>query len=111
VPDAAKPTFHEQEVAYWRDRAEAAEDRIRQAAGFYPDVPPEPPVGTEYLDGDVVAWRRADDGWYCARLQCPACPADWPDAWDSHLSRGGYTRRLPGSPGRDLVSPERDRHP
>jgi hypothetical protein len=113
VPDAAEPTFHDREVAYWRARAEAAEDRIRVAAGFYPDTPPEPPIGTEYLwtDSGRVGWRRTADGWYCAHLDCRNCPAEWAEAWDLHLSRGGYTRRLPGSPERDLVSPERDRHP
>jgi hypothetical protein len=111
VPNAGEPTFLEQEVAYWRQRAEAAEDRIRQAAGFYPDVPPEPPVGAEYLYGDLVVWRRTGFGWYCLRVECRDCPAEWLEVWDRDLSRGGYTLRLPSSPDRDGVSPERDRHP
>jgi hypothetical protein len=115
VSAADDPTidYRDAEVAYWRARAEAAEDRIRQAAGFYPDTPPEPPVGTEYLwaDSGRVGWRRTDNGWYCARIDCFACPAEWGDVWDAHLSRGGYTRRLPDLPDRDDVSPGRDRQP
>jgi hypothetical protein len=103
--------FLEREVAYWRARAEAAEDRIRQAAGFYPDAPPEPPVGTAYLAGDVVVWQRTGSGWYCLRAGCRNCPAEWAEVWDRDLSRGGYTQRLPSSSDRDGVSPERDRHP
>lgn len=116
MPDAADPSiteFRDEELAYWQRRAHAAEDRIRQAAVSYPDAPPEPPVGTEYIHvaSGSVAWRRTDDGWYCNRLGCRNCPVEWVEAWDWTVSRGGYTRRLPGSPERDLVSPERDRHP
>lgn len=103
--------FHDREVAYWRRRAEAAEDRLRVAATFYPDVPPEPPVGTEYLQDGEVGWRRTDDGWYCARIACPSCPVEWPEVWDRDLSRGTYTRRVPASLDRDNVSPRRDVQP
>jgi hypothetical protein len=109
VPDA--PDYRDQEITYWQQRAEAAEERIRQAGEFFPDVPPEPPVGTEYLDGGEVWWRRTGDGWYCARVSCSACPAEWGDVWESQLARGRLTRRLPGVPDRGVVSPERDRHP
>lgn len=91
-------TYLEQAVAYWRARAEAAEQRLREAAGVHPDIPPEPPIGTDYVlsDGDVV-WRRTDLGWFCARACCLNCPAEWAEVWDRDLSgpRSGLAQRLP----------------
>ncbi|MFB9687687.1 hypothetical protein [Amycolatopsis plumensis] len=94
-------TYLEQEVEYWRARAKAAEQRLREAADFYPDNPPEPPVGTEYgvPGSDVVAWRRTDEGWFCAGEACRNCPVEWGEVWDRDLSlvsrEAVLERRLP----------------
>ncbi|WP_409186702.1 hypothetical protein F9C11_21675 [Amycolatopsis sp. VS8301801F10] len=85
----------EREVAYWQARAEAAEKRLKDAAEFYPDNPPEPPVGTQYLRRDgTIAWERREDGWRCGRPDCYTCPTDWSDALDSGISEAAE-RKLP----------------
>lgn len=89
--------FLESEIAFWRDRAETAEKRLKDAADFYPGAPPEPPLGTTYVGADgEVAWTRREDGWHCGRkTSCFSCPCEWFEAWDFGVGRGGHERRLP----------------
>lgn len=91
-------SFHDTEVAYWRDRAEALEKRVRQLTELDTALPPEPPVGTVYFNNHgVKTWDRRDDGWYCMRsaVECLNCPCEWIEAWDFGLRYGGGSRRLP----------------
>jgi hypothetical protein len=85
-----------QELAYWRGRAVEAERRLKKAADFYPDPPPEPPVGTVFLREDKVAWQRSDDGWHCTRAGCQNCPCEWLEAWEfGDIADDDLERKLP----------------
>ncbi|MFI6302156.1 hypothetical protein ACIBCH_09815 [Amycolatopsis thailandensis] len=88
----------EAEVAYWRDRSESMEKQIRQLAKIDQALPPEPPVGTTYLnEHGIVAFTRREDGWHCQRPigVCQGCPCEWAEAWEFSIRDGGFTRRLP----------------
>jgi hypothetical protein len=89
--------YQQDEVAYWRSRAETAEQRLKEAANFYPDVPPEPPVGTVYTNvNGGVAWTRHEDGWHCGRKgMCLSCPCEWTEAWDLSIRDPRFIRTLP----------------
>lgn len=89
--------FLESEVAFWRARAETAEQRLKDAANFYPEAPPEPPVGTVFVRvGGDVAWARREDGWHCGRQgPCPSCPCEWVEACDFGIGDRRFERRLP----------------
>lgn len=91
--------YRDDEVAHWRSRAEAAEQRLREAASFYPVNPPEPPVGTTYTNPDgTVAWVRREDGWHCGRTEpCRNCPCDWDEAWEFGIRDPKLTRTLGGA--------------
>jgi hypothetical protein len=87
--------YLESEVAYWRERAEALERKIQELPKIASLLPPEPPIGTVYIDEHgAKGWERREDGWHCAR-GCRNCPCDWLEAWDMGIRRGGGTRRLP----------------
>jgi hypothetical protein len=107
VDAAAKIAFLTAEAAYWRGLAEqgykdllALEEAARDAADrhLHSDaVPPEPPVGTRYVDSmDDTAWTRGDAGWRCAREHCRNCPADWLEVWNGDASGNRLRRVLPG---------------
>lgn len=89
--------FLESEVAFWRNRAETAEQRLKDAANFYPEAPPEPPIGTVFVRvGGDVAWARREDGWHCGRQgPCPSCPCEWVEACDFGIGDRRFERRLP----------------
>lgn len=87
--------FLEAEVDHWRRRAEEAENRLKEAASFFPPAPPEPPIGTRYTYEGAFSWRRCDDGWHCAAIECRDCPTDWGEVWDRDICRGGFDRELP----------------
>lgn len=88
--------YRAEEVTYWRNRAKAAEQRIREAAGFYPDDPPEPPIGTTYARADgTMTWVRREDGWHCSKNLCFNCPCDWAEACQFGLLDESMVRTLP----------------
>jgi hypothetical protein len=88
------------EVAFWTDRAEKALELLRQiqsqAAEGFVEVPPEPPVGTKFLDLDgEVTWERDGFGWHCRRDDCDNCPASWFEAYEWDAYRPDLRRVLP----------------
>lgn len=89
--------FLESEVAFWRTRAETAEQRLKDAANFYLGASPEPPIGTVFVRiGGDVAWARREDGWHCGRQgPCPSCPCEWVEACDFGIGDHRFERRLP----------------
>lgn len=89
--------FRDREVTYWRGRAEIAEYQLKRAAEIHPGLPPEPPVGTQFFQGDgKLIWEHHEDGWRCTESSCVNCPCDWGEAISfGMLLDPMLTRRLP----------------
>lgn len=60
------------------------------------EVPPEPPVGTVFVQERGYTWTRKADGWHCSREGCENCPADWESEVCDRV-RAGSIRHLPGA--------------
>lgn len=94
-------TFYLAEIEYWkaealrlRDALETVERGAQQAVLGAP-TPPEPPIGTKFSDLDAkTGWVRWDDGWHCALVDCPNCPATWVEAQE--FIQYDAVRTLPG---------------
>lgn len=92
--------FLQSEATYWRAEAKRLQDaltalrQVAYTASTTPVCPPEPPVGTEYLDGaGDRAWFRGDLGWYWSEADDPGRAVPWSEAYpNTHNLR----RALPG---------------
>lgn len=76
-------------AAHWRARAEHLQSILRTAASdtaASDTTPPEPPPGAQVIGNASPGWRRLADGWHCARVDCPNCPAEWAEVWERTAS-------------------------
>lgn len=90
--------FHQAEADYWRAEARRLQEAIDtievavQGARSY-TTPPEPPIGTRFMQHTTVLWSRTSNGWHCSGHACKNCPVDWAEV-DSYLPTKLVRREL-----------------
>lgn len=93
--------FYMREAAFWEDQAEKLAADLEQIKTRmneigYPEIPPEPPVGTKfYNENDELAWEHQPWGWFCPRDDCGNCPEWWGTVWEQYVGHDRMKRVLP----------------
>lgn len=102
IGGSANGEFLAAEAAFWHRKYQGLEVAVDALTGTHKkyrnEVPPEPPVGTVFVQERGYTWTRKADGWHCSREGCENCPADWEsEVCDRVRVRAGSIRHLPGA--------------